>query len=336
MDEVEEDDDDLPELSDRVALEDTAAVAPLFKDDDVVGEMAKSFLGDDCIEQENILEAAGNHVRQAKGIRHFVQHATEYVVHCRCEEVPHADREYVIVCDYAQNTRLPHCGGEQPGEIYYFSPLTINLFGIFDLSFTPNKLNCYAYREFTAKKGSNNVASLLMQDLFDKLWLRKGKPGKKLTVVMDNCDGQNKNIVVMRRAPYLVDMGYFKTVVVAFYVRRHTKNACNRIFNQMKLKYHKKDFFTWTQAVETLNTKDTVNIVDAKEELFKDYGSMLDKLYSSFKPTTIQKNHIFKVEHTDATLSMQCAIHNEAPFVMQPMLKKGQELGAARRSAIDA
>jgi hypothetical protein len=40
MDEVEENDDDFPDLNDRVALEDTAAAAPLFKDDDVVGEMA--------------------------------------------------------------------------------------------------------------------------------------------------------------------------------------------------------------------------------------------------------------------------------------------------------
>jgi hypothetical protein len=58
MDELEEDDDDLPELNDCVALEDTAATSPLFKDDDVVGEMDNSFLGDDCIEQEKILEAA--------------------------------------------------------------------------------------------------------------------------------------------------------------------------------------------------------------------------------------------------------------------------------------
>jgi hypothetical protein len=112
MDEVEEYDDDLPDLSGRVALDEIAA--PLFKDDDVVGEMAKSFLGDDCIEQETILEAAGNHVRQAKGMRHFVQHATESAVHCHNEEVPHADREYVI-CDYAQNMPLPHYGGEHPG-----------------------------------------------------------------------------------------------------------------------------------------------------------------------------------------------------------------------------
>jgi hypothetical protein len=36
---------------------------------------------------------------------------------------------------------LPHYGGENPGEIYYFSPLTINFFGIVDLSITSNKLN---------------------------------------------------------------------------------------------------------------------------------------------------------------------------------------------------
>jgi hypothetical protein len=77
-----------------------------------------------------------------------------------------------------------------------------------------------------------------MQDLFDKFWLRKGKPGKKLNVAMDNCGGQNKNNVVLRLAPYLIEMGYLKTVVFAFYVRGHTKNSCDRIFNQMKLEYH--------------------------------------------------------------------------------------------------
>jgi hypothetical protein len=81
-----------------------------------------------------------------------------------------------------------------------------------------------------------------MQDLFDKLWLRKGTPGKKLTIAMDNCGGQNKNNVVLCLTPYLVEMGYFKIVVFAFYVRGHTKNACDRTFNQMKLEYHKHIF----------------------------------------------------------------------------------------------
>jgi hypothetical protein len=40
MDEVVEDDDDLPELSDHVTLEYTSDAVPIFKDDDVVVEMA--------------------------------------------------------------------------------------------------------------------------------------------------------------------------------------------------------------------------------------------------------------------------------------------------------
>jgi hypothetical protein len=140
--------------------------------------------------------------------------------------------------------------------------LTINLFGIVDLSRTPNKLNCYAYREFTGKKGSNNVALLFMQDLHDKFWLRKGSPGKILMIGMDNCGGQNKNNGVLHLAPYLVEMDYFLKVEFSFSISGHTKNACDR--TQMKSKYHKKDIFTWDQALQTLNIKEHVNVVDTK------------------------------------------------------------------------
>jgi hypothetical protein len=70
--------------------------------------------------------------------------------------------------------------------------------------------------------------------------------------------------------------------------------------------------------------------------MFKDYGAFLDKFYGSFKAGTIQKNHIFKVEHTDEKLNMQCAVHDGAPFINQPMLKRGQVLGKDRTAAIDA
>jgi hypothetical protein len=69
--------------------------------------------------------------------------------------------------------------------------------------------------------------------------------------------------------------------------------------------------------------------------MFKDYGALLNKFYGSFKAGTIQKNHIFKVEHTDEKLNMQCAVHDGAPFVNQPMLKRGQVLVKDRTAAID-
>jgi hypothetical protein len=50
-----------------------------------------------------------------------------------------------------------------------------------------------------------------MQDLYDKFWLRKGNPCKKLMIAMDNC-GRKSNFV---------EMGYFWTVYFVFYVHSH-------------------------------------------------------------------------------------------------------------------
>jgi hypothetical protein len=166
-----------------------------------------------------------------------------------------------------------------------------------------------------------------MKDLHDKFWLRKGHPGKKLTIAMDNYGGQNKNNVVLCLALYLVDMRYFKTVEFVFYIHGHTNNACDRLFNQIKLKYHKNDIFLWSEAIQTLDNNDNVRIIDAHKSMFMEYGAMLTTFYEKFKGNTIQLDHIFKVEHTGITLSMQCTTHVGAPFVLQRMVKQGQVLG---------
>jgi hypothetical protein len=41
---------------------------------------------------------------------------------------------YCMVCVCAQNLGLPHFGAEQPAGIYYFSELTVNIFGIADVT----------------------------------------------------------------------------------------------------------------------------------------------------------------------------------------------------------
>jgi hypothetical protein len=48
-------------------------------------------------------------------MRGYVQAATERAKQCRDKKVLHEDRDYLLVCDYAQNMPLPHYGGEQPG-----------------------------------------------------------------------------------------------------------------------------------------------------------------------------------------------------------------------------
>jgi hypothetical protein len=76
------------------------------------------------------------------------------------------------------------------------------------------------------------------------------------------------------------------------------------MFNQTKLKYHKKDILSWCQAIGALVVKDLVNILYGKYSIFKDYGSLLDKFYGSFKVGGIQGNHLFKVEGIAKSLKM--------------------------------
>jgi hypothetical protein len=141
--------------------------------------------------------------------------------------------------DYAQNMDIPRFGEEQPADIYYFSPLTVNVFGCMDLMSKPTQMKAFGYTEAKGSKGSNNVASLIMKVLVDFGWLIQGQTGKQLSIIMDNCGSQNKNNNVLHLAFYLVDLKYFQIVQFIFYVHGHDKNNCDRLFNQLKLRWHK-------------------------------------------------------------------------------------------------
>jgi hypothetical protein len=43
-------------------------------------------------------------------------------------------------------------------------------------------------------------------------------------------------------------------------------------------------------------------MIDATEEMFKDYGKMLDTFYCNFEPGTRRVNHIFKVDNMDGKM----------------------------------
>ena len=121
----------------------------------------------------------------------------------------HKESRRCIVMDYAQNAGLPQFGDSQAGPSYYFSPITVNIFGIVDSSVIGGRLDAYVYHEGEGCKGGNNVASMLMNYLKKKEWLKTHETGLELTVVMDNCSGQNKNNMVVRLANLLVECKFF-------------------------------------------------------------------------------------------------------------------------------
>ena len=142
---------------------------------------------------------------------------------------------------------------------------------------------------------------MMLHFLASKNWLREDETGKALYVVADNCAGQNKNSTVIRLMLYLVENNYFETACITFLVRGHTKNACDRMFNLMKMNFHKRDLFTYEDVLETLGMTDQVNIIDFPAEEFRDWGRYFDKFYSKMVPGTVADNHVFLVKRDQPT-----------------------------------
>ena len=80
-----------------------------------------------------------------------------------------------------------HFGGEHPGDMYYYSPLTANGFGVVDYSI--EVLDTYICTESERKKGVNNIVSLL-QNNFERKGIfteaENNGPGEGITLVFDN------------------------------------------------------------------------------------------------------------------------------------------------------
>jgi hypothetical protein len=218
---------------------------------------------------------------------------------------------FCLVADYAQNLGLPHFGGEQPGDTYYYSPLAVYCFGLVDASQSPEQLHCFGYTEDEGAKGGNNVASLIMKALKDMNWISPGKCGNRLSFIMDNCSGQNKNGHVLRLALLLVELGYFKKVEFIFYVRGHTKNLCDRMFNLLKKRYHPSQIYSKEALSDLLNALDNINYYQVTSEVFFDYNALLSQFYKPFPGGSIKQNHFFWVDERNATTMCSVTHHND-------------------------
>jgi hypothetical protein len=88
-------------------------------------------------------------VEQSKVMRELAQKRAQETKDDIANGALHPDKRYCMVCDYDGNLRIPHFRKEQPGDTYYYSLLTINLFGLMDLSRSPNKLDSYGKKGAT-------------------------------------------------------------------------------------------------------------------------------------------------------------------------------------------
>eukprot|EP00536_Pseudo-nitzschia_multiseries_P010457 jgi/Psemu1/25999/gm1.25999_g len=194
------------------------------------------------LEMEEEAACAANNKILLEGTLHqcnakMVEAQTDYYLN----DVPHGDRRYCLVVDYCQNSQLPNLGATQPGDAYYMTSLTVEILGI----------------------GGNNAASILIMLLKHKGWLKASTPGGELTVLIDNCGGQNKNNhVFLCLANVLVEAWYFK-----------------------KKDYHRQNIYTFNQLFNSLGTNERITIHSGLESGSIQPGHVLS--VDSHAPTVI-------------------------------------------------
>lgn len=84
------------------------------------------------IASELLIEKASIHVNRARAQRNLFNKKKQEAIDTK--HLPAVERIYTVVIDYAQNMYLPNFAGEQPGEVYYYSPLNTYVLGIVDAS----------------------------------------------------------------------------------------------------------------------------------------------------------------------------------------------------------
>ena len=123
---------------------------------------------------------------------------------------------------------VPSFNSVQPGETYYYSEAIGNVFRVVDSSGKDGNeylLTAYFYMEGDAKKGGNNVASMLIGYLHQKGLTDSNNTVKTINFVFNNCAGQNKNKMVHQVLLYIVQMKWTFNARAHFLIHGHTKNT---------------------------------------------------------------------------------------------------------------
>ena len=247
-----------------------------------------------------VLQKAKAHVKKYQVQRRHATHVKDLAKLDITNHLPSLFRRRVLTIDMGQNLSVPNFEGEQPGDTYYLSPLTVYLFGVVEAEFDSEKglhdqMNAYLWPEYEGDRGANNICSCLKKD-FQKRGFFNSPNFGELTIVADNCGGQNKNKIVVRFLMWMVETGIFPKVTLLFLVKGHTKNACDRLFNLVKLDYHRRNTYSYDELMESVNSNSDVDAMKMEKGDMRNYLEWQDKYYRTPKPGGFNQTHIFTIE----------------------------------------
>lgn len=183
-----------------------------------------------------------------------------------------------ITMDYQKN--LP-CPNITTNDVYYKRQLNFISFNIHVLS--NSKSVFYSYDESVAKKGADDVCSMLNHFFYNILPMEV----KELAIFCDSCAGQNKNFTVIRFLHYLVTKkNRFDIVKVIFPIRGHSYLECDRNMSLVNQKAYTEVPEDWRDELRNCRLKPTpFEVIDCSKNFdFEDWTTFLSPLYPTKCP----------------------------------------------------
>lgn len=196
-----------------------------------------------------------------------------------------------IAFDFQKN--LP-CPNISTNDVYYKRQLSLYSFNIHTLD--TNDVHLYCYDETTARKGGDDVSSMLYDYFINKL----SPEIKHLELFCDSCGGQNKNWTVFRMLYYMVHViKRFTSIKITFPIRGHSYMECDKDMGLLNQKTIVQKPDGWFEAFRSARATPTPFIViEANQKIFYSFGECLNRHFrkSAPMPTRAIRELIINVE----------------------------------------
>lgn len=168
-------------------------------------------------------------------------------------------------------------------DVYYKRQLTCISFNIHVLA--PNDAVFYVYNETVAKKGADDVCSML-SNYVESL----DAAVSSLHVFCDSCAGQNKNWTVIRFCHYLVNVvKRFTEVKLTFPIRGHSYMECDKDFGAVNQKHPAETPTEWWDEFRSCGrTPRPFKVIEMEQAMFVDMSTYLSELYVKNCPFPIR------------------------------------------------
>ena len=114
-------------------------------------------------------------------------------------------------------------------------------------------------------------------------------------LLADNCGGQKKNEDVFRFLMWLVEVHVFLCMEDMFFIKGHNKNACDRMFNFLKLYLRLCNICCFDGMVHYLDDNGHISVEPIASDEFFHFHRLLNSFYRTLGMGQTNRTCVFKI-----------------------------------------